>query len=394
MSLLRASHEATVDGVLVVSPDGRIVSYNSRFGAIWPIPDDVIARGSDDEALASVLDKLVDPDAFLDRVRELYAARRPGRDTLRMRDGRVLDRYGTPLVREDGSYLGYAWYVRDVTAERAGEAALTVSEARYRSLVQALSNEVWYATGGGQLLSDMPVWRSITGQSEEELLNGGWLAGIHPDDRPRVAAAWAAAVASRSPYRTEYRIRPVAGTPAEREAGTRTIEVRGVPLERDDGVAEWVGVHVDVTELRSAEGERAALAAAAHARPNAPGRCSGSRRRWPARSRRRTSWPVILEQGEQELQAAASGIALRDGDHVHYHALKGYGADVQDAWRDFAVAVASPVPYVLRTGRPLFLARAPRSWRSSPPSTRSSTRRGSRHSPGCRSGHPRARSGC
>jgi hypothetical protein len=64
---------------------------------------------------------------------------------------------------------------------------------------------------------------------------------------------------------------------------------------------------------------------------------------------------VITAQGEHELSASGSGIALRDGDHVRYHVLKGYGAEVRTAWRNFDVGVPSPVPSVLRTGEPLFL---------------------------------------
>jgi serine phosphatase RsbU (regulator of sigma subunit) len=55
-------------------------------------------------------------------VRELYDhPEEAARDELVMRDGRVLDRYGAPVVDADGSYHGWIWSFRDVTAEKRAE---------------------------------------------------------------------------------------------------------------------------------------------------------------------------------------------------------------------------------------------------------------------------------
>ena len=130
--LLRAAVEGGLDGMVVVSSDGVMITYNRKFQEIWPIPAEIVASGNDDAALASVLDKLADPDAFLQRVRGLYAqAAGTARDELLLLDGRVLDRYGTALRGPGGDYIGWAWYFRDVTAERAA----AVDAERLRALV-------------------------------------------------------------------------------------------------------------------------------------------------------------------------------------------------------------------------------------------------------------------
>ena len=56
-----------LDGILVVSADGRILLSNKRFAELWGIPDDVINSGTDEAALAFVGDKLRDPKAFIER---------------------------------------------------------------------------------------------------------------------------------------------------------------------------------------------------------------------------------------------------------------------------------------------------------------------------------------
>ena len=120
LELLRAAVEGGLDGMVVVSSGGVMISSNEKFQQMWPIPPEVVASGNDEAALASVLDKLLDPDAFLARVHELYTqASGSARDELQLRDGRVFDRFGTALRDGIGRYIGWAWYFRDVTVERA-----------------------------------------------------------------------------------------------------------------------------------------------------------------------------------------------------------------------------------------------------------------------------------
>ncbi len=150
VELLRAAVEGGLDGMVVVSADGSMLTFNQRFQEIWPIAPEVVATGSDEAALASVLDKLVDPDAFLTRVHALYArASGDARDELLLLDGRVLDRYGRALHDERGAYIGWAWYFRDVTDERAAaidagrlgalvHVAQALGEARHEAEVLAV----------------------------------------------------------------------------------------------------------------------------------------------------------------------------------------------------------------------------------------------------------------
>lgn len=357
-SLLRATHEATLDGVLVVSPEGRMLSWNSRFHAMWRIPPEVVRSGSDDAALASVLSLVADPDGFIERVRSLYANPVPARDEIRLRDGRVLDRYGTPLFGEDGTYHGYTWYVRDVSEQSSARQALEASEERYRSLVRAMANGVWYAAPSGELLGDIPAWRAVTGQSEQELLGLGWMDGIHPQDRPRVEAAWARAVRAREMFEAEYRIRAIRrvdSDAAAADAAGRIVEVRGVPLLRDGEVSEYVGVYVDVTELRAAEAAERQLTVLAQAAAETTRALQEVTAALSSAVTMADVLSVILEQGQARLRSTASGVALRHGDRVRYEVLRGYSADIKATWAEFALADSTPVTQVIRTGRPVFV---------------------------------------
>ncbi|MDB5216905.1 MAG: hypothetical protein JWO86_4832 [Myxococcaceae bacterium] len=121
VSMLRATLEATADGILVVDETGRITTYNERFIEMWRIPREIMASGDDDRAIASVLDQLVDPTAFVGRMRELYAdSTAESYDSLALIDGRCYERHSLPQ-RIGGRTVGRVWSFRDVTARKRAE---------------------------------------------------------------------------------------------------------------------------------------------------------------------------------------------------------------------------------------------------------------------------------
>jgi len=142
--------------------------------------------------------------------------------------------------------------VTDSAKELSSEAALRRSEERYRALVQGGAQVVWVASPDGVMLEDSPEWRWITGQTEEEFLDGGWLDSIHPEDRDRVQRDWRESLRAGRIFDDRFRMRTRAGA-------YRHYDVRAVPIERDGKIAEWVGACTDVTSQREAEEMRGRL---------------------------------------------------------------------------------------------------------------------------------------
>jgi len=115
-ALLESITESTLDGIHVVDLQGKALSANRRFAEMWLIPPEVLSSGDDDRMLACVLEQLADPDAFLAKVRNLYAhPEEASRDLVPFKDGRVFDRFTSPLRARSGGLLGRVWYFRDVT---------------------------------------------------------------------------------------------------------------------------------------------------------------------------------------------------------------------------------------------------------------------------------------
>jgi PAS domain-containing protein len=114
-AMLSATLDATPDGILVISKEGRISGHNKKFREMWNIPAEVMATGDDERALAVAAGQLADPEGFLRKVRELYA--RPDDesfDLLRFKDGRVFERVSKPQ-RIDGEVVGRVWSFREIT---------------------------------------------------------------------------------------------------------------------------------------------------------------------------------------------------------------------------------------------------------------------------------------
>lgn len=152
-SILSAQHELMPDGMLVVDEHSRILSFNERFLEIWGIPRDLLATRADDPVLQAVVAQVEFPEAFVARVRELYADKsRRARDEIRTRSGRTLERHTAPMVGPDGEYFGRAWYFRDVTESRELQSSL-LSTNRALQAVNSLLQAVGRGESEKELLS-------------------------------------------------------------------------------------------------------------------------------------------------------------------------------------------------------------------------------------------------
>jgi len=125
---LGATFEATADGILVVDGQGKIKNYNIRFVELWKLPDTIVSSRDDEKAIHFVLDQLTDPQAFLDKVNELYAApEKISFDLLDFKDGRIFERYSRPQKIEE-RIVGRVWSFRDVTEIETSRRDLVIAK--------------------------------------------------------------------------------------------------------------------------------------------------------------------------------------------------------------------------------------------------------------------------
>lgn len=111
--------EATVDGILMVDIDGKVLLTNQRFREIWQIPHDINAENNTKLLLKSVVRLLKNPDEFIRKVAWLFEHHdQISSDEIVLVDGRCFDMYSAPLNNNTGDYFGRVWLFRDLTDKK------------------------------------------------------------------------------------------------------------------------------------------------------------------------------------------------------------------------------------------------------------------------------------
>ncbi|HEY0057374.1 MAG TPA: PAS domain S-box protein [Pedobacter sp.] len=118
-ALLEAQNEAIPDALLIVDTQGQMLSFNHHFINLWGIPEEIIKRKDDTAALQHAMTQLVDPQGFIERVNYCYAhPNEVAHEDVQFKDGRTIERFGTSVMGDDGTYYGWAWHFRDITKKR------------------------------------------------------------------------------------------------------------------------------------------------------------------------------------------------------------------------------------------------------------------------------------
>jgi PAS domain S-box-containing protein len=148
-------------------------------------------------------------------------------------------------------------------AQRSAAAALLASERRHRALTEAGAIVIWRAGADGRIAA-LEGWEAFTGQDPTEVMGSAeaWLGVVTPEDRGRAFGEWVRAVATRSAFDLEFRVRVADG-------GVRWCRARAVPVPLGEplpggvqapGAGEWIGVMEDIDTRRRAEEARLLLA--------------------------------------------------------------------------------------------------------------------------------------
>ena len=253
----RELFEQAPTSIQILAPDGRTLRVNKAWEELWQIREGSALKAF----VLSDYNVLEDPQLVDSGIAALLRRACAG-ETVRIPAARydVAALGGVGRARwvtarahaikdHAGNILEVMLMHEDITERVESEAALRIREERFRSLVMATSQIVWTNTADGRVEEDSPSWRAFTGQTYDEWKEFGWLDAVHPDDREKTRTLWAACVAARSLFETEYRVRRPDG-------GYRWMAVKGVPiLDAGGAIREWIGANTDIHDKVMAQAE-------------------------------------------------------------------------------------------------------------------------------------------
>lgn len=144
--ILATQQETSMDGILIVDENDKIIAYNRKFIDMWEIPAHLVEARDDTPVLQYVATKPADPEGFLARVKYLYEHKEEkSREEILLSDGRVFDRYSVPMSDAAGKYYGRVWYFRDITVRKRAEEAIIKLNATLEQRVAERTAQLEFA---------------------------------------------------------------------------------------------------------------------------------------------------------------------------------------------------------------------------------------------------------
>ncbi|MBI5446226.1 MAG: PAS domain S-box protein [Deltaproteobacteria bacterium] len=238
--LLSRVLDAIDEAVVAYGPDLRVSFFNRKFIEYSGYdPEWLARRPSLEEVIRRACELGTYPldaaDEIVRQRRTAPEARAAGRrfSTPRL-DGRVVDGYSTRLP-EGGLLLTF----RDVTAERRAEAAVRRSEARYRSMLDAMDDLVYICAAD---YSVEYMNRAMIERVGRDAVGEPCYEALH--DREGICPWCTAEAVLKGETRRWEHVHPDTG---------RAYYVSNLPLHREDGSVSRLAVIRDITERKEAE---------------------------------------------------------------------------------------------------------------------------------------------
>ena len=153
----------------------------------------------------------------------------------------------SPVRNAAGEVVGSSTIARDISRRRRDREALQQSEEKYRWLVANLPDVVWVADEADQPVFVSSNCQGLSGYTLEEVCQPGfWTNRIHPENQPRVEAAYRALFEKGQPIDTEYRF-------LRKDGQWIWLHSRAVNVDERDGTRYRDGLLSDITERKRME---------------------------------------------------------------------------------------------------------------------------------------------
>ena len=161
---------------------------------------------------------------------------------------RTIILHAEPIRDAIKNVVGSVMAQMDITAQVKMEAALRESEAKFKTIANAMPQMVWSTLPDGFHDYFNHQWYTFTGIAEGASDgDAAWSLLFHPDDQTRARDTWAHSLATGKTYDIQYRLRHHSGE-------YRWTLGRALPIRDSEGqIVRWMGTCTDINDQKLAE---------------------------------------------------------------------------------------------------------------------------------------------
>ncbi|WP_437494621.1 PAS domain S-box protein [Sorangium sp. So ce1014] len=143
---------------------------------------------------------------------------------------------------DDGGFV----LALDMTPLRRAEEAFRQSERAFRAIGESIDYGVWVSDLEGRNVYASEAFLRMTGMTQAQCSEDGWLDALHPDDRHKMAI-FARCLRTGEPFEEELRCLGADGA-------VHPVLDRAVPIRDERGeITSWVGLCLDISRLKRTE---------------------------------------------------------------------------------------------------------------------------------------------
>src|SRR5947209_16936951 len=212
-ALLAAVVEFSEEGILAVSVDKKVLSWNRGAEAIYGY--------SAEEIIGKSVTSTIIPPERMEEYDRSFGRVLAGETLVRFEsqrhrnDGGLVEVALTfcPIKNQQGRVIGVSAVVRDITQAKATQRALHEANENYRALIHNIPDVTWMLNSNNQLKFLSPNAEKLFGYSIAECYARGAsiLFDVHPDEAQQVRRMFQSFFAEGAPFDMEFRIRRKTG---------------------------------------------------------------------------------------------------------------------------------------------------------------------------------------
>jgi PAS domain S-box-containing protein len=247
-TLLAAVVEFSEEGILAVSLDKRVLSWNRGAEAIYGF--------SAEEILGKPVFSTIIPPESQEEYEKFFSRVLAGETLVRFEserrrgDDRRVDVSLTycPVKNQHGEVIAVSAIVRDITQPKAMQQALHEANENYRALINNIPDVIWMLDSNNQIKFLSPNAENLFGYSIAECYARGISVffDVHPEEAQQVKHMFQLFFDEGVPFDMEFRIR-------RKDGEWRWVYNRAIQTFQKDGLRYASGLLSDITQRKTAE---------------------------------------------------------------------------------------------------------------------------------------------